>query len=253
MSLVHRAVVLAAGRGTRMMPLTANLPKPLIPVAGVPILERILRGLAAAGIDETVVVTGYLGQMIEDYFGDGARVGMRLHYRTQDPPNGTAGAVLQVEELCGDEPYVLHWGDILVSPENYPAILATYAASPTPPACVEGLNYMADPCAGAAVYREQGRIVCIVEKPAPGTSTTTWNNAGVLIIGPQAWSYLHRVTPSSRGELEFTDVLRMLIDHGELIIGHELVGLWSDVGTPTIVEDLNNDPRLTGDYSESRP
>jgi NDP-sugar pyrophosphorylase family protein len=244
MSLVHRAVVLAAGRGTRMMPLTANLPKPLIPVAGVPILERILRGLAAAGVDEAVVVTGYLGRMIEEYFGDGARVGMRLHYRTQDPPNGTAGAVLQVEDLCGDEPFVLHWGDILVSPENYPAILNTYHAQPTPPACVEGLNYMADPCSGAAVYRAHGRIVRIVENPAPGTSATTWNNAGVLVLGPQVWPYLHRVTPSPRGELEFTDVLRMLIDHDEFIIGHELAGLWSDVGTPEIVAELNGDARL---------
>lgn len=244
MSLVHRAVVLAAGRGTRMMPLTANLPKPLIPVAGTPMLERILRGLAAAGIDEGIIVTGYLGAMIEDYFGDGARVGMRLRYRTQEPQNGTAGALLQVEDLCGDEAFVLHWGDILVSPENYPAILASYTSQPTPPACVEGLNYIDDPCAGAAVYREHGRITRIVEKPAPGTSTTTWNNAGVLVLGPQVWPYLHRVTPSPRGELEFTDVLRMLIANDEFIIGHELVGLWSDVGTPATVEELNGDGRL---------
>ncbi|HOF88205.1 MAG TPA: hypothetical protein PLZ36_08920, partial [Armatimonadota bacterium] len=62
---------------------------------------------------------------------------------------------------------------------------------------------------------------------------------------PQSWPYLHRVTPSPRGELEFTDVLRMLIDGGEVIIGHELVGLWSDVGTPAIVDALHGDPRLT--------
>jgi NDP-sugar pyrophosphorylase family protein len=243
MPIVTRAVVLAAGRGTRMMPLTANLPKPLIPVAGVPILERILRGLAAAGVEEAVVVHGYLGEMIVEYFGDGARVGLRMHYRAQDPPNGTAGAVLQVEDLCGDAPFLLHWGDILVSPENYPAILRTYEAAGEP-AAVVGLNYTPDPCSGAAVYREDGHITRIIEKPAPGTSTTTWNNAGVLVLGPPVWPCLHRVQPSPRGELEFTDVLRMLIDARATIVGHELHGLWSDVGTPEIVRELDRDPRL---------
>lgn len=244
MVAVHHAVVLAAGRGKRMMPLTAHQPKPLIPVAGTPILERILRGLTAAGITDAVVVHGYLGQMIEDYFGDGARVGLRLTYRAQDPPDGTAGALRQVAGLADDAPFVLHWGDILVSPENYPAILATYAAYPTPPACVVGLNYLDDPAAGAAVYRTDGRITRIVEKPAPGTSTTHWNNAGILVLGPQVWRYLQRVTPSPRGEYEFTDVLRMFIEHNEAIYGYELTGLWSDVGTPETVAALNNDPRL---------
>lgn len=241
---VTTAVVLTAGRGTRMMPLTADRPKPLIPVAGQPILERILRGLAHAGITRAILVTGYLGSMIEAYFGDGARVGLTLHYRTQDPPNGTAGAVLQVEDLCGDGPFLLHWGDILVSPSNYPAILAQYAESVPPPACVLGMNCMADPCAGAAVYREEGRVTRIVEKPAPGTSTTRWNNAGVMVHGPEVWTYLHRVTPSPRGELEFTDVLRQLIDDGCNIRGCELTGLWSDVGTPAIVAELDADPRF---------
>ena len=234
---VRRAVILAAGRGKRMMPLTANCPKPLIPVAGVPILERILRGLRHAGIEEAVIVHGYLKEMIEDYFGEGARMDMRLRYREQDPPNGTAGALLQVEDMCGDEPFMLHWGDILVSPSNYPAILAAYAEHR--PTCAEGLNWMDDPAAGAAVYREGNRVTKIIEKPAPGTSTTNWNNAGVFVLSPKVWEYVRRVTPSPRGELEFTDVLHMMINAGEFVLGHQLTGLWSDVGTPQIVDELN--------------
>jgi len=242
MSDVRRAVVLAAGRGTRMMPLTANCPKPLIPVAGVPILERILNGLRGAGIEETIIVHGYLKEMIEDYFGGGARAGMRLHYREQDPPNGTAGALLQVEDLCGEEPFVLHWGDILISPDNYPEVLADYTEFH--PAVVEGLNWMDDPAAGAAVYRDGNRVTKIIEKPPPGSSTTNWNNAGVFVLSPAVWPYVHRVTPSPRGELEFTEALHMMIAAGEYVLGHELRGLWSDVGTPQIVEELNSDPRL---------
>ncbi|MHB0939837.1 MAG: nucleotidyltransferase family protein [Armatimonadota bacterium] len=242
MSEVRRAVVLAAGRGKRMMPLTANCPKPLIPVAGTPILERVLRGLRAAGIEEAIIVHGYLKEMIEDYFGDGARVDMRLTYREQDPPNGTGGALLQVQDLCGDEPFVLHWGDILISPDNYPEVLADYAEFH--PAVVEGLNWMDDPSAGAAVYREGNRVTKIIEKPAPGTSTTNWNNAGVFVLSPRVWPYVHRLTPSPRGELEFTDVLHMLVADGDYVLGHELHGLWSDVGTPQIVDQLNADPRM---------
>lgn len=242
MSEVRRAVVLAAGRGKRMMPLTANCPKPLIPVAGTPILERVLRGLRRAGIEEAIIVHGYLKEMIEDYFGDGARVDMRLIYREQNPPNGTGGALLQVQDLCGDEPFVLHWGDILISPDNYPEVLADYAQFR--PAAVEGLNWVDDPSAGAAVYREGSRVTKIIEKPAHGTSTTNWNNAGVFVLSPKVWPYVHRLTPSPRGELEFTDVLHMLIADGEYVLGHELHGLWSDVGTPQIVDQLNADPRL---------
>lgn len=242
MSDVRRAVVLAAGRGMRMMPLTANCPKPLILVAGTPILEHILNGLRSAGIDEAIIVHGYLKEMIEDYFGSGERVDMRLHYREQDPPNGTAGALQQVEELCGDQPFVLHWGDILISPSNYPQVLADYAEFH--PAVVEGLNWMDDPAAGAAVYRDGNRVTKIIEKPAPGSSTTNWNNAGVFVLSPAVWPYAHRVTPSQRGELEFSDVLHLMVAAGEYVLGHELAGLWSDVGTPQIVEELNNDLRM---------
>ena len=226
-----------------MMPLTTDCPKPLLPAAGTPILERILTGLRRAGIAEAVVVHGYLGQMIEDYFGDGERVGMRLRYRRQDPPDGTAGALRQVKDLCGGEPFVLHWGDILVSPTNYPTILADFAADP-PPAVVEGLNWMDDPAAGAAVYRSGNRVTAIIEKPAPGASTTHWNNAGVFVLSPRVWPYVDRVTPSPRGEYEFTDVLHMMIRAGEYVRGHELTDLWSDVGTPDILAQLNADPRL---------
>ena len=233
-----RAVVLAAGRGMRMMPLTARCPKPLLPVAGVPILERILLGLHGAGLGEAVIVLGYLGEMIEAYFGAGERVGMRLRYRRQDPPDGTAGALKYVEAECGDEPFVLHWGDILIDPANYPALLAGFTQAAEAPACVLGLNWMDDPASGAAVYRQQGRITAIVEKPAPGTSTTQWNNAGVLVLAPQVWQYVRQVQPSPRGEYEFTEVLHLMLHAGETLLPFELQGMWSDIGTPETLAQL---------------
>lgn len=180
---MQRAVVLAAGRGTRMMPLTADRPKSLIPVAGVPILERILRGLYSGGVREALIIHGYLGQMIVDTFGDGARLGLRLQYAAQPVPNGTAGALLLAESFCGEAPFVLHWGDILIDPINYPALLAAF--NECQPAALLGVNWLDDPSAGAAVYHEGGRVTAIIEKPGPGTSTTHWNAAGVNLLGPR--------------------------------------------------------------------
>ncbi|MHB9023360.1 MAG: nucleotidyltransferase family protein [Armatimonadota bacterium] len=236
---VRLAVIPSAGRGKRMMPLTADRPKPLIPIAGTPILERILLGIRAAGIERAVIITGYLGDMIRDYFGAGERVGVQLSYREQDPPNGTGGALLLVEDLCGDEPFMLHWGDILVDPVNYPGLLKRFAQETATPACTMGLNWVDDPCAGAAVYVEGECMVKVIEKPAPGTSTTNYNASGVMALGPQVWSYLHRITQSPRGEYEFTDAVHMMIEAGETMIGYPLAGLWSDVGTPEVVERLN--------------
>jgi len=247
---VTHAVVLAAGRGKRMMPLTANCPKPLLPVAGVPLLERILRGLSAGGIRETIIVHGYLGEMIEAYFGAGERVGMRLRYCRQETPDGTGGALRHLDALCGDHPFMLHWGDILIDPSNYPRLLAAYAATPVSPVCLLGLNWMEDPAIGAAVYQEAGRIVKIIEKPAPGTSTTPWNNAGAMVLDPRIWPYIHRLTLSSRGEYEFTEALHQMIANGDPVLPFELTGLWSDVGTPEVLEKLNGDPVVRGWDSE---
>ncbi len=239
---ITRAVILAAGRGTRMMPLTAERPKPLIPVAGRAILARILDGVRAAGVTEAVIVVGYRGAMIEEAFGDGAALGMRLTYRTQEPPDGTGGALRRVADLCGDAPFLLHWGDILIAPENYPALLTDFRPND---AALIGVNHMDDPAAGAAVYLDGDRVTRIVEKPAPGTSTTPWNNAGVLALGPRVWPYVQALTPSPRGEYEVTDALHAMLHAGERVRAHRLVGLWSDVGTPETVAALDADLRLT--------
>ena len=101
MPSIDTAVVLAAGRGTRMGALTATTPKPLLAVAGEPIVARVLRGLARAGVRRAVVVTGYLGEQIEAALGDGHALGLALAYRRQERPDGTARALLLAEDLIG--------------------------------------------------------------------------------------------------------------------------------------------------------
>src|SRR5437764_7627858 len=103
-------VSVAGGLGTRLWPLTKTVPKPMVEVAGVPYLEHQLRILAGQGIRDIVLLTGYLGEQIEDHFGDGARLGLSLRYSREQTPLGTGGALLQARELLADD-FLIIYGD----------------------------------------------------------------------------------------------------------------------------------------------
>jgi len=107
-----KAMILAAGKGERMRPLTLHTPKPLVPVAGVPLIEYHLRGLAAAGFDEVVINHAWLGQQIEDHLGDGSRWGLRIAYAAEAEPLETGGGIFKALPLLGDQPFVLINGDV---------------------------------------------------------------------------------------------------------------------------------------------
>lgn len=225
------AVVLAAGRGTRMGALTAATPKPLLPVAGRPLIERVLSGFAAAGVHRAVVVTGYLGDQIEAALGNGARLGLEITYCRQVCADGTARALLLAEPLVGDAPCVLSWGDILVPPPFYAEFLDAFARRPCD--AQVAVNEMDDPWRGAAVYvAGDGRVYRLVEKPPRGTSTAHWNNAGVLMITPLVFDYARRVSPSPRGEHELPQAIAQMVRDGRDVRAVPVRGPWCDVGTP---------------------
>src|SRR4051794_35124752 len=108
-----RAVVMAGGEGTRLRPMTANQPKPLLPVVNRPIMEHVLRLLKRHGFNETVVTVQFLAALVRNYFGDGDELGMDLQYATEETPLGTAGSVKNAEDALRDEPFVVLSGDAL--------------------------------------------------------------------------------------------------------------------------------------------
>jgi NDP-sugar pyrophosphorylase family protein len=112
--MIRRAMVLAAGRGTRLAPLTDTLPKPLVPVAGRPFLEHILEFLRAGGITEVVINLHHLGHLIEQQVGDGTRFGVRVRYSWEDPILDTGGGIKRAERLLAGEPFVVVNGDSLL-------------------------------------------------------------------------------------------------------------------------------------------
>src|SRR5438874_3023840 len=123
MSNISKAVLLAAGRGTRMRELTAELPKPMIKVRGKPILLHIVEGLQAAGIKNFLIIIGYHGDAIRDYFGDGTCFGLQIRYATQVVQDGTGRVVDLARDFVGQSPFILSYGDILVDPGNYKSIV----------------------------------------------------------------------------------------------------------------------------------
>src|SRR5205085_11647963 len=120
---IERAVLLAAGRGTRMRELTAGLPKPMIEVRGKPVLQHIVEGLRDAGVRRFLIIVGYRAEAVQNFFGDGARYKIDIQYATQVAQDGTGRVVDLARDFVGDSAFILAYGDILVDPANYKRIV----------------------------------------------------------------------------------------------------------------------------------
>ncbi len=232
MATVTKAVVLAAGKGTRMGSLTEDLPKPMLPVKGKPLLEHVLDHLREAGVRECGLITGYRREVIEGHF---AHYPMRLEFIHQETVNGTAGAAKLARAFAGNEPFLLTYGDIWCEPDDYRRVMQPVENEPETEATL-AVKYVEDPFQGAAVYVKDGYIQRIVEKPAKGTSTTQWNSAGIYCFRPRIFEEIDRVGLSVRGEYELTDAVAQMVDAARKLRAVEIKGTWRDVGRP---EDLS--------------
>ena len=228
---ISKAVILAAGRGTRMKDLTAERPKPMLPVQGRPLLAHIVESAEEAGIEEILLVVGYKAELVREYFETHRPARARLSYVVQEKPDGTGSATLLGKEFAGGERVLLTFGDILARASTYRAILDLAEGADG----VLAVKEVDDPHRGAAVYVEGDRITRIVEKPPEGTSTTRFVNAGIYCFGPAVFDELERIPLSARGEYELTDAINQLLAGGAHLRWHRIEGFWRDIGRP---EDL---------------
>lgn len=245
-----KAVVLAAGRGTRMRHLTEEMPKPMLPVRGRPILEHILLSIRQAGIEEVCIVTRYRAEVIESYFGDGGRLGLRIRYARQGEEPGTGKAAAAAAQAIGQAPFLLVYGDVLVDPRTYPRVLERFREGSFDGLLTviarEDVHH-----GGLAWFDDRFRLLGLVEKPSPDQIQELiaaghiqpqgpfWYNAGIYIFQPVVFEYLARLTPSPRGEYELTDAVRAMLQDGRSIAGLALEGSWVDVRDPETLERLN--------------
>jgi dTDP-glucose pyrophosphorylase len=236
MSPMNKAVLLAAGRGTRMRELTQELPKPMLQVRGKPVLQHIIEGLRDAGLTDFLVVVGWHAEVVRDFFGDGSKWGVRINYTTQVLQDGTGKVVELAREFAGSDPFVLSYGDILIAPENYPHICAALTGAEA----VVSVKRNEDVSQGGAVFvNEKFELIDLREKPKPGEPTSPWYNAGIYAFRPSIFAYIAKLERSPRGEFELTDAVRNLALAGHKVQALELTGDWADVRDPEILARLN--------------
>ncbi len=213
-----KAIILAAGKGTRMRELTNELPKPMLKVQGKPILEHIIEGIAAAGVRDFFIVTGFKGEVIQNYFGDGAKWQARIEYGHQAVQDGTGKAPELGREFVGASPFFLSYGDILVKPETYQQMVHRYNEDYF--SGVLTVTGSEDVTKGGLVFfDEKFCLKRLVEKPnaaqldelrengwlKPGD--IAWYNAGIYIFRPSLFEFTAKLQKSPRGEYELTDAI----------------------------------------------
>ncbi|AWY41534.1 mannose-1-phosphate guanylyltransferase [Pseudomonas putida] len=207
-----KAMILAAGKGERMRPLTLTTPKPLVRAGGVPLIEYHLRALAAAGFTEIVINHAWLGQQIEDYLGDGSRYGVSIQYSAEGEPLETGGGIFRALPLLGDEAFVVVNGDIWTDYDF--SVLHQH---------IVGLAHLV--LAENPAHHPSGDFQLIdgqVRDGQPGNSNLTYS--GIAVLHPQLFE------GCSAGAFKLAPLLRTAMANGQ-VSGERLNGQWVDVGT----------------------
>jgi dTDP-glucose pyrophosphorylase len=239
---ISKAVLLAAGRGTRMRELTNDLPKPMIKVRGKPILQHIIEGLRDAGVAQFLLIVGYRSEVVRQKFGKGEELRTQISYATQVVQDGTGKVVELSRDFVGNDPFVLSYGDILVEPANY-LRLTTLGQEIE---AIVSIKHSEDVSQGGAVFvNERFELTDLREKPKPGEPTSHWYNAGIYAFRPSIFAFIARLERSPRGEFELTDAVRALAHSGQKVQALELTGEWADVRDPEILAALNQAPPHT--------
>ena len=221
-----KAVILAGGEGRRLRPVTGDTPKPMVELVGVPVMERTVRLLRTQGFSELCAALCYRPEVIEDYFGDGSRFGVKMQYRVQDTPRGTAGSVLQCADFYGDEDFLVVSGDAVFDFD----LAALMARHKTAHAAVRmALHPSAEPLQyGLVLLDRDSRVRHFVEKPDWGHVVTNLVNTGIYCISPDAMGYVRPDEPQDFAR----DLFPTLLASGEHLLGVPTEGYWCDIGTP---------------------
>lgn len=220
-----KALVLAAGEGTRLRPLTSNVPKPLLLVAGKPFLSHIFEALRAGGVRDVALLVGWKANRIKEFYGDGSQMGLSITYLEQKERLGTANAVGHGEGVM-DEPFFCINGDVVISEQDIKAMKDSFQAKGR---TVMGAVTVPNPSAFGVIQEKDGMLVRIIEKPRLPPSDLV--NAGMFVFKPDVFEEIRNTGRSPRGEFEITDTLTT-IAHAEGVAVHRIATDWIDVGRP---------------------
>lgn len=248
-----QAILLVGGFGTRLMPLTRTVPKPMLPIAGLPVTEHQLAMAKRAGITSLVLATSYLSDVFTPYFGDGSKWGMKLQYAVEEEPLGTGGAIRNAAQLLNnDESIVIFNGDILSSHDLSKQIAMHESLDAD---VTLHLTHVPDARAyGCVPVDEEGRVIAFLEKMEKPVANTI--NAGCYVFHPRV---VQQIPPGKVVSIE-REIFPDLVDRGQAIYGMVDDSYWIDIGTPAallqgsvdVVQGVANGGALDGVPLEHR-
>ncbi len=223
-----KAVILAGGKGTRLAPYTQILPKPLMPIGDMPILEVILRQMKLAGITDVVLTVGHLSELLRAFFQDGSRLGLNIKYCYEDLPLGTAGPIAFVPGL--DDTFLVTNGDVL-STLQLDALIEFHKAEKAI-ATIATHHRKVKIDLGVIQWDGDARITGYIEKPSYDYAVSM----GIYVFEPEVLAYI------PKGQYyDFPDLVKALISSGEKVAGYRFDGYWQDLGRPDDYESASQD------------
>ena len=230
-----RAMILAAGVGSRLDPLTRNVPKPLVPILNRPVMEYLIELLKKHGFDEIMVNLHYLGDQIEQYFGDGSKWGVNIHWSREDRLWGDAGSVKRVEEFFKDDTFIVIGGDDLTD-MDLTRLIHTHKEKRA--LSTIALSLVDDPSEyGIVLMNEDSRITRFLEKPKGEVIFSNTANTGVYVFEPEIFELIPRGVFYLFGK----QVFPLLLEQRQPLYGHLTAAYWKDVGNLKIYQQTHID------------
>ncbi|MEM3596848.1 MAG: sugar phosphate nucleotidyltransferase [Candidatus Bathyarchaeia archaeon] len=234
-----KAVILAAGEGIRLQPITLTRPKHMIKVGGKPLLEHCLNALKAHGIDEALIVTHYMGDVIRKYFSYGENFGLKIEYAEQKDVLGTGNAV-SVAEPHVDGDFLLVYGDLLFSKEAVSKVLNVYRSGESISAVMAVVPVENPENYGMVELDDEGKVKKLFEKPKRGEVSTDLANAGIYVLSTEIFEKIRETSASVRGEWEITDAVSLLLKEKKNVLAAKIPKEeWMDVGRPWDLLEAN--------------
>jgi glucose-1-phosphate thymidylyltransferase long form len=234
-----KGVIPAAGRGTRLEPVTLAIPKELLIVGDKAIIEYVIEAMKSVGVTDISIVVGWRKHAILDYLGSGERLGVKLTYVVQDNRTGLAKAVLTAEHVIGEEPFLVILGDNFFYPQAFlKEILAFHIAK------------KADATIGVAEIEDttrhgiirpgpDNRILDMVEKPQPKDAPSNLGIIGVYLFSSSIFKAIKKIKPGVNNEYQLTDAIKMMIDTGSQVYYSKINGTHIDIGTLNDLKKAN--------------
>jgi UDP-N-acetylglucosamine diphosphorylase/glucosamine-1-phosphate N-acetyltransferase len=226
--MMKKAVLLAAGDSTRMLPLSANQPKHLLPIAGKPLIFHTIEALEKAGITETLIVYGYYADRLSKAV-ETQSWKMKVSFVNQKERKGTAHAASHAKKFVGKEDAILMNGDVMVGPGTFEGLIELHLKKKYD--MTLSVKKIEDPSPYGVVKVQRGKAKALIEKPEPDQMVSNLVNAGIYAVGSSIWDAIDKTELSPRGEYEITDSISMLIEKGN-VGAFSMPSWWLDIGKP---------------------